>query len=596
MANLSQEKRDRLLAFLKTLREQHTDDESLIALGEIEQELTAKRYGLVWEQHREAVDEKMETAIPVFTEDTGRRIEADPSTERYNFLLEGDNLHSLRLLEKTHKGKIDVIYIDPPYNTGSRDFRYDDAYIDKLDGFRHSKWISFMEKRLFVAKALLKSTGVIFISIDDNECAQLKMLCDEIFGEDCFVADVSWQRTYSTRNDSKGIVSEVEHILVYSKMQNWQPNKLPRTAEMNSKYKNPDNDVAMWRSDNPYAADAITHQGMVYAIQHPFTGELLYPSNGSHWRYSQDQMLQSMNGWCNYELRDLNDDEKRAEVCGTSVAEVRKGVLGIVLSESLEESRRKAEQVLKKGPWPRFFFSKNGKGGIARKTYLENVGGVPPTNFWAFSDVGHTDGAKKQLKDIFGGKTPFDTPKPTTLITRILQISAGKDCTVLDFFAGSGTTGQAVLELNKEDGGTRRFILCTNNENGICESVTYPRTKTVITGKRADGSTYSDGIPANLIYYRTDFVEKESEDLSDDLLDHICEMIQLEHGVKIDNRQYVIILDDEEMAELEQNFGEYPDLKAVFVNSDVLLTDSQEALLRSVKSYTIPDYYFDTVM
>ena len=275
MANLSQQKRERMLTFLEMLKTQHTDDDSLIALGEIEKELKAKKYGLVWEEHEEAVDMMMQTHIPVFTADESMEINGDPNSEQYNFLLEGDNLHSLRLLEKTHRGRIDVIYIDPPYNTGNRDFRYDDAFVDTLDGFRHSKWISFMEKRLSVAKALLKTNGVIFISIDDHECAQLKLLCDEIFGEDCFVADVSWQRTYSTSNDSKGIVSEVEHIIVYSKVQGWQPNKLPRTAEMNSKYKNPDNDVAMWRSDNPYAADAATHQGMVYAIQQPFTGELL---------------------------------------------------------------------------------------------------------------------------------------------------------------------------------------------------------------------------------------------------------------------------------------------------------------------------------
>ena len=593
MANLSQQKRERMLAFLEMLKTQHTDDDSLIALGEIEKELKAKKYGLVWEEHEEAVDVMMQTHIPVFTADESMEINGDPNSEQYNFLLEGDNLHSLRLLEKTHRGRIDVIYIDPPYNTGSRDFRYDDAFVDTLDGFRHSKWISFMEKRLLVAKALLKSTGVIFISIDDNECAQLKLLCDEIFGEDCFVADVSWQRSYSPRNDSKGIVCEVEHLIVYSKLPDWQPRRLPRTEEMNSKYKNPDNDVALWRSDNAYAPGASTHQGMVYAIQHPFTGEMLYPSHGRCWTFGQEQMLEYMSGWTEYKLEDIHDDEKRAEICGVSVADIRKEVKSIILAKPLDVARSEATQVYEKGPWPRFFFSKGGMGGIARKTYLDSVGGKPPTNFWAFSEVGHTDGAKKQLKDIFGGKTPFDTPKPTTLITRILQISAGKDCTVLDFFAGSGTTGQAVLELNKEDGGNRRFILCTNNENGICESVTYPRTKTVITGKRQDGSEYSEGIPTNLMYFRTDFVEKESEELSENLLAHIHEMIQLEHGVKIDDQKYVIIMTDEEMDAFEQNIVNYPDLRAVFINQDVFLSSSQEALIDKIDSYIIPDYYFD---
>ena len=149
------------------------------------------------------------------------------------------------------------------------------------------------------------------------------------------------------------------------------------------------------------------------------------------------------------------------------------------------------------------------------------------------------------------------------------------------------------MELNKQDGGHRKFILCTNNENGICEEVTYQRLKTVITGKRADGSEYSEGIPANLKYFKTDFVDKDSEDLSDELLNHIKEMIELEHGIKVDNQQYVIILTDEDMDKFEQDIEKYANLKAVFVNQDILLTSTQQKLLDSINSYIIPDYYFD---
>lgn len=171
-----------MMDFLRHLKEEHkNDDKTLIALGEIEAELNAKKYGLVWEQHEEAVDVKMRTNIPVFTEVPEREIAAAPG-ESYNFLLEGDNLHSLRLLEKTHKGRIDVIYIDPPYNTGNKDFKYDDIYLEHLDGYLHSKWISFIEKRLRIASRLLKDTGCIMISINENEYAPLKLLCDDIFG------------------------------------------------------------------------------------------------------------------------------------------------------------------------------------------------------------------------------------------------------------------------------------------------------------------------------------------------------------------------------------------------------------------------------
>ena len=594
MPNLSQLKRERMLAFLQRIKDEHRDDDDmLIALGEIESELTAKKYGLVWEQHEEAVDVMMRDNIPVFTEVPEREITAAPG-QGYNFILEGDNLHSLRLLEKTHKGKIDLIYIDPPYNTGNKDFVYDDAFVDKTDLFSHSKWLSFMDKRLRIARQLLSNRGVIFISIDDNEDAPLRMLCDDIFGLDCFVANISWQRNYSARNDSKGIVREVEHLLVYSRQEAWSPNKLPRTEEMNSKYKNPDNDVALWRTDNAFAPGAATHQGMVYAIQHPFTGKMLYPANGRCWTFGQDQMLEIMRGWCGYELKELDDAEERAIVCGVPVEEIRMGVKAIVLSESLEISAQKAKAVYDRGQWPRFFFTKGGQGGIARKTYLDNVGGKLPTNLWPHAEVGHTDEAKKELMAVFGGKAPFDTPKPTRLIERILQIASSDESIILDFFAGSGTTAHSILKYNAANpSSNRKFILCTNNEGSICENVTYPRVKTVITGKRTDGSDYAEGVPANVKYYRTDFVSKDDEYLSDSLLEHIREMIQLEHGVKIDGSQYLMVMSDEEADELQAHWGEYEGAKAIYASKEVLFTTEQNALFSGVEIHTIPDYYFN---
>lgn len=587
--NLSQQKRQRMLEFLAVIREEHKDDDStLIAINEIENELNSKKYGLVWEEHEEAVDVKMQTHIPVFTEDEGMEIEALPG-ENFNFLLEGDNLHSLYLLEKTHKGKIDLIYIDPPYNTGNKDFKYNDAFVDTQDGFRHSKWLSFMSKRLSIARNLLSDKGVIFISIDDNEEATLKLLCDEIFGAECFAANISWQRTYSIRNDSKGIPLEVEHIFVYSKSQNWQPNKLPRTKKMDSSYKNPDGDRCAWMSGSPIASDAKTHQGMVYAIQHPFTGNMLYPNVMAHWRYSQEQMLEYMNGWCPYELKELDDAEKRAEICGVSKNEVRSGVKAIVLSQSIDKSKELSKKVYDNGPWPRFYFTSGGKGGIRRKVYADSVDGRISTNYWPYDEVGHTDEAKKELKSIFEGAIPFDTPKPIRLIERILQVATNDNSIILDFFAGSGSTAHAIIKYNYEnDNSNRKFILCTNNEGGICENVTYSRIKKVIDG-------YGDAkpIPANLKYYRTDFVARDEEYLSDELLEHIIEMIQLEHGVKIDNKRYFVLLDEDEADELAQKRTDYPDIKEIYVAKYVLFTTEQTALFADVEIKIIPDYYFE---
>ena len=398
-----------------------------------------------------------------------------------NLYIEGDNLEVLKLLQESYLGKIKMIYIDPPYNTGN-DFIYADDFMRSQDeenrqmgmydedenrlfknndsnGRFHSDWCSMMYSRLMLARNLLTDDGVIFISIDDNECANLLKICEDIFSKECFVADISWQRTYSPRNDSLGIVREVEHLVAFSKQNDWMPNKLPRSNEMDGKYKNPDNDVAPWTSSDPCAADAFTHQGMVYAIQHPFTGQLLYPSDTAHWRYKQEDMLAYMQGWCPYELKDLDDAEQRAKICGVSSDSVRSDVKGIVLSLSLEESRKLAQKVYDNGPWPRFYFTKGGQGGIRRKTYLDTVGGKLPTNFWPYDEVGHTDEAKKEIKNLFDGTAPFDTPKPVRLVERILTIATDENSLILDFFSGSATTAHAVMKKNAEDNGKRKYIL-----------------------------------------------------------------------------------------------------------------------------------------
>ena len=216
MANLSQEKRKRMLAFLNTLKENNKDDDkTLIAINEIENALNEKKYGLVWEKHEEAVDVKMRTHIPVFTEDKDREITAAPG-EPYNFLLEGDNLHSLRLLEKTHKGRIDVIYIDPPYNRGENDFVYDDNYVDKDDTFKHSKWLSFMFERLTLARVLLSKYGIIIINIDEHEQNNLSILMNQIFGEQNNLGEIIWNKG-NPKGDAKAISTMHETIICYAK-------------------------------------------------------------------------------------------------------------------------------------------------------------------------------------------------------------------------------------------------------------------------------------------------------------------------------------------------------------------------------------------
>lgn len=452
-----------------------------------------ERYQFTWPDKRNAI--RLANAP---TTDTLRpcREESVNFDTTQNLYIEGDNLEVLKLLRENYLGKVKMIYIDPPYNTGN-DFVYDDDFAQSADNYVHNSgqydedgyqtvpntesngrfhtdWLNMIYPRLKVAKDLLSEDGVLFISIDDREAENLIKVGNEIFGESCFVANISWQKTYSPRNDSKGIPAEKECIVVFGRRPGWTPKKLQRTAEMDSLYKNPDNDVTVWTSDNPCAPGARTHQGMVYAIQHPFTGELLYPYNGSCWRYQQEEMLNHMNGWCEYELRELDDENKRATICGVDTSDVRKGVKAIMLKGTLEESRAHAQKVLERGQWPKFYFTKNGQGGIRRKTYLSDVEGRMVTNLWPHTEVGHTDEAKKELKALFDGDIPFDTPKPVRLLDRIVQIATDKDSTVLDFFSGSATTAHAVIQRNK-DGGSRRFILVQipekvdNKYGNLCE-------------------------------------------------------------------------------------------------------------------------------
>ena len=540
MSNLSQIKRQRMIEFLERLKEEHKDDDvALIALGEIESELNAKKYGLVWEDHEEAVDVKMQTHIPVFTEETDKEISTDEN-DIYNFILEGDNLHSLRLLEKTHQGKIDVIYIDPPYNTGNKDFRYDDTYVGKEDGYFHSKWLSFLEKRLRIASALLSNKGIIFISINDIEQANLQLLCNEIFGSENYIGTFIWKNRKAIDSRNKTHFSNNhEYVLTFAKK--IENAVLLGKEASKEKYSNPDNDPrGIWLSCSMLGlANAQQRPNLHYDLTNPETGITYSCNPNTGWRYSKETMEQKIR-----EGRILWPDSKNGR------------------------------------PREKKFYSE------IRSKYT-GISSILPDE-----EVGYTEDSSKDINSIFNRRA-FDFPKPVALIRFLISQVQNKNAIVLDFFAGSGTTAQAVMELNKADGGHRQFIICTNNENEICETITYPRIKTVITGKRVDGSNYSEGISANLKYYRTDFVSKDEEYLSEVLLDHIAEMIKLEHGVKLDGKKYILILEDDEADMLSSHWDDYPNVKALYVSKNVLFTTEQNSLFKSVDVYIIPDYYFN---
>lgn len=414
-----------------------------------------KRYGLVWEEREEAVEERLREELPVLIEDKDLALLDGGKDAPNHILIEGDNLEALTTLSYTHEGKVDVIYIDPPYNTGNKDFVYNDSFVDSEDSYRHSKWLSFMSKRLRIAKRLLSDRGVIFISIDDNEQANLKLLCDEVFGERNFVAQAMWHKNYASANDSKTFSSVLDYLLVYRKTDKFLRNLLPRTEKQNHLYKYDSNDgKGRWRPDNLSVRTYSANYD--YPITNPNTGKEYNPPKGRSWMTNKERV-----------------------------------------EDWIKETR--------------VYFGLDGKGAPQLKRYLSEVQqGVVPTTYWSYDECGHNDEARKELKDIFG-HPPFDSPKPTRLLKQIIQIASDdKNITILDFFAGSGTTLHAVMQLNKEDGGKRQCILVTNNENNICRDVTYERNKRVIEGYTTPKGVQVEGLRENnLRYYRTHLLPRE---------------------------------------------------------------------------------------
>ena len=535
--NISKQKRDDLINKIGEIRKyissapQDENMGNLLAyLSELEKDVRGKKYGLIFEEHREEIDEVLDTHTPVLTEDKDLFIDNDGNV---NFLIEGDNLASLKLLEKTHKGKIDLIFIDPPYNTLSTGFTYSDTLVDASDFYRHSKWCSFIKVRLELAKKLLKETGCIFITIDDNEFADLKLICDEVFGFNNFITSCMWQKIHSIKNDAKYISVNHDYVFVYAKnSEQLHFNLLDRTAEMDGRYKNPDNDPrGAWQSGDLVANEVRTNGN--YDVIGP-TGKVFNVPEGKHWVYSEENMK-------------------------------------ALIAEN------------------RIWFGKDGTSFPRKKRYLSEVQhGRTPDTWWTSDEVGHNQEGARELKGIFDGKIVFTNPKPTRLISRIIQMSTNESGIILDFFAGSGTTGHAVLKYNAEHSDSnRRFILCTNNENNICRDVTYERIKRVI-----DKENYA----ASLKYYKVDYVpisERMYYEYADELLHHIRELVELENGINfIGNAEIAIVLTDEELAEFVSNISE--NCRKLYMGHDLLPDEGQEKILaeHGIEISIIPDYYY----
>lgn len=549
--NISKKKRDDLLDKIKQIRafiaaapQDENTGNLLSYLSELEKDVNGKKYGLVFEEHREEIDEVLDTHTPVLTEDKDLFID---NGGQMNFLIEGDNLASLKLLEKTHRGKIDLIYIDPPYNTGASNWIYDNDYVDGNDLFKHSKWLSMMKSRLEIARRLLTTKGVLICAIDENESATLRLLLDEIFGvnyEYACITIVHNPRGIQGKNFSytnefayfvipKGdkIIGErrlSDDEIYWSPLRNWGSESL-RTDARNCFY------PIIIKDDKIIGFGEVSPNDY-----HPKKNEILedgsiavYPIDAKgierKWRYAR----QSVEGIYSY-----------------LAVKKTKGVFDIELGKTFGTY---------KTVWSDPKYDANGYG--------------------------------KQLLNSLISNCPFDFPKSLWNVYDCLYSVVAKmpNAIVLDFFAGSGTTGHAVMKLNAEDGGNRKFILCTNNENNICREVTYERIKRVID---------KEGYSASLKYYKVDYVpisERMYYEYADELLRHIRELVELENGINFTgNEEIAIVLTEDELATFIADKDRFAKCRRLYMGHDLLPDEAQEAALfqNKIDVSIIPDYYY----
>lgn len=589
--NISKQHREDLLDKIQQIRNyiatapQDANTGNLLQyLDELVKDVKGKKYGLVFEEHKEAIDEILENNVPVLKEEKNLFID---NGGQMNFLIEGDNLASLQLLEKTHKGKIDVIYIDPPYNRGKvndqDDFMYDDNYVDINDTFRHSKWCSFMSKKIAIAQNLLKNGGLIFISIDDNEQSTLKLLCDEFFE---YIAVLPTIMNLKGNQDEFGFAGTHEYTLVYAK------NK--------SKAIIGEFDLNEEEFENDWQHDEIGYYKQGATLKR--TGQDA-PREKRPWCFfpiliNSENSVSTITDEEYSKIYDPNSKTFDDEYIELIKSNYTKNGFAFVLPITDDEytSWRWGFKTVKKDR-SEIIANKTKTGYSLYKKQRPELSDLPtkkPKSVFYKAQYSSGNGTS-QLKNIFGTKK-FNNPKPIDLIYDFIKLSTTKSSTILDFFAGSGTTGHAVMKLNAEDGGKRRFILCTNNENNICRDVTYERLKTVITGKRKDGSEYSEKYPASLKYYKVEFVpitDKVYYEYADELLSHIRELVELENGINFNgNSDIAIVLTDEEM---EKFVAENNTARILYRGHDVLLSAEQEAFLHShnIQVNVIPDYYYN---
>ena len=604
--NLSKQKREDLIEKISKIRtyiasaEQDENTGKLLTyLSELEKDINGKKYGLVFEEHREEIDEVLDTHTPVLTEDTDMFID---NGGQMNFLIEGDNLASLKLLEKTHKNSIELIYIDPPYNTGNKDFVYDDCYVDLEDGFRHSKWVSFMTKRLELARILLTEAGVIFIQISDIELAQLRLICDSIFGEENFLNIISVNMKNiagaSGGGEDKRFKKNCEYILVYAKNYSLMPlfNGPYEYKEIYSVVEQYKTEGKNWhytsvlvdRGEKEYVGSTVDGSGdeikifrrrnaVVKSIRQIAADENISEKE-VYYKYGQSI----------FEAKDAQSSIRTRVINAKKQFMITDDIVSIEYIPKTGKNKGRLYEQFYKGDKCRLFawlgdISENINGEL----YKKDLQGT----YWDYTS--RINNLTKEGNVEFGnGKKPID------LLKRIISLYPSNDIKVCDFFAGSGSTGHAVISQNIEDGGNRQFILCTNNQNNICREKTYVRLSNVINGYTTENGKEFSTMPASLKYYKVEYIpisERMYYEYADELLLHIRELVELENGINfMDNAEIAIVLTDEELGDFVQKINQHKECKKIYVGHDVLFDAEQAQILKSKKISIniIPDYYY----